>query len=421
MQAKRDNDIDGMNTIYLTPYTIIENKDYPIDTKFVIRASDFNNVSFEGGKITFTFINCRFRKLEIENAETIEFNDISIQFISCFVAEINVENFVTTNFSIFFGSSILQGRIKNENLLNVTVNNCLLNRTLFLLDLKNAVVSYTEENIFPIRWKKLLKSVNSNLEELLKESHSYFIYDCKQIVFTFNEKTTEEIDLYKRPYSFEIENKIGYILSEEEKKKFKISLNIQYSADKEHKQTKIVNASLHGLSISGFSTGEVLIENSKIDSWYVRNFSAQLGANFYDIKPFRKESEETKLEIHKSNLDKVWFDNVSFDDYSIISFYRNKFGQTTLTACDFPDKYKDFEKIQTVENVHYPEKKDKNYYKTRYETFLQFKKLLETSGNFYEAQKFQAISNEALKNIENLPFWDKKILQINSISNNHGF
>lgn len=49
-------------------------------------------------------------------------------------------------FSIFFGSSILQGRIKNENLKNVETNNCLLNNSLFLLDLKRAVVSYTEEN-----------------------------------------------------------------------------------------------------------------------------------------------------------------------------------------------------------------------------------------------------------------------------------
>lgn len=127
--------------------------------------------------------------------------------------------------------------------------------------------------------------------------------------------------------------------------------------------------------------------------------TVQLGANLYDIKPFRRESEEIKLEIHKSNLDKFWFDNISFDEYLIISLYRNKFGQTTITACDFPSKYKDFEKIHTVENIPNPEKKDKNYFKTRYETFLQLKKQLESSGNFYEAQKFQAISNEALKKI----------------------
>lgn len=409
-----------MNPIYLTPYTIVENKDYPIDTKIVIRASDFTDVPYQDGKITFSFINCRFRNLEIENNETIDFKDISVQFISCFLGEINVDNFVTTNFSIFFGSSILQGRIKNENLLTVTANNCLLNGSLFLLDLKKAIVSYTEENVFPIRWKKLLKSVNTTLEKLQKESNSYYIYDCKDIVFTVNENSTEKTGIYKRPYSYEVENKIGYFFTEEEKKQFKIALSIQYSADKEHKLTKIINARLFALSISGFSTGELFIESSKIDNWYFRNLTVQLGANLYDIKPFRKESEETKLEIHKSNLDKFWFDNISFDEYSIISLYRNKFGQTTITACDFPSKYKDFEKIHTVENIHYPEKKDKNYFKTRYETFLQLKKQLETSGNFYEAQKFQAISKEALKNIENLPFWDKKILQINSISNNHG-
>ena len=409
-----------MNEIYLTPYSIIENTDYPIDTKIIIRASDFSNVPFQDGRITFSFIGCRFRKLEIENTETIDFKDISIQFISCFINEINVENIITTNFSIFFGSSILQGRIKNKNLRSIEANNCLLNNSLFLLDLKRAVVSYTEENIFPIRWKKLFKSVNTNLENLLTEKHSFYIYHCKDIVFTFNENSTNTKGVYKRPYSYEIEKKIGYYLNEEEKKKFKVSLSVQYSADKEHNLTKIINAKLLALSLSGYTTGELLIENGNIDSWYIRNFSAQLGANFYDIKPFRKETEETKLEIHKSNLDKVWFDNVAFDDYSTISLYRNKFGQTTLTACDFPSKYKDFDKIQTIENIHYPDRKDKNYFKTRYETFLQLKKQLEASGNFYEAQKFQAISNEALKNVENLPYWDRVILKINSLSNNHG-
>lgn len=407
-----------MNEIFLTPYTIIENTDYPDDTKIVIRASDFSNVPFQDGRITFSFIGCRFKKLEIENTETIDFKDISIQFISCFINEINVDNIITTNFSIFFGSSILKGRIKNENLKNVETNNCLLNNSLFLLDLKRAVVSYTEENIFPIRWKKLLKSVNATLENLLAEKHSFYIYDCKSIVFTVNENKTDKRGIYKIPY--DSVNKIGYYPSDEEKQNFKVSLSVKYSADKEHNLTKIINAKLLALSLSGYSTGELLIENCNIDSWYIRNFSAQLGANFYNIKPFRKETEETKLEIHKSNLDKVWFDNVAFDDYYTISLYRNKFGQTTLTACDFPSKYKDFDKIQTIENIHYPDRKDKNYFKTRYETFLQLKKQLEASGNFYEAQKFQAISHEALKKIENLPYWDRVILKINGLSNNHG-
>jgi|SRR6218665_688750 len=406
--------------IFLTPYTSIENQDYSETVKVILRNSDFATTRYRDGRITFSFINCRFRRIEIENIETVDFKDISIQFSNCRIREISVENIVTTNFSIYFGSSILQGSIKNSNLANVALNNCLLTNSIFLIDLKRVAVTYTEENIFPIRWKRFLNFVRADLNNLLAETHSYYLHDCKDIIFNINENSTGKYGLYTKQYSRIDETKIGYYLSEEEKKKFKINLNIKYSAEKEHSSTKIINAKLSALSISGYSTGEVFIENCKTDNWYMRNFSATLGANFYDISPFRKKTEERKLEIHKSNLDKVWFDNIAFDEYSTISLYRNKFGQTTLTACDFPSNYQDFEKIQTIENIHYPDQKDKNYFKTRYEVFLQLKKLLENSGNFYEAQKFQAISNEALKNIENLPYWDKMILKINSLSNNHG-
>ncbi|WP_041758410.1 hypothetical protein [Psychroflexus torquis] len=258
-----------MNTIYLTPYSIIENNNYPINTKIVIRKSDFNGIQFQNGKITFSFINCKFRNLEIENNETINFKGISIQFISCFIAQINVETFTTTNFSLFFGSSILQGRIRNSNLQSVTVNNCLLNNSLFLLNLKNAVVSCTEDNIFPIRWKKLLKSINTDLKTLLEDKHSYYIYDTKNIVFSLNENATEMRGIYKRPYSNEVKNKIGYYFTDEEKEKFKISLCLQYSANIKHRLTKIVNAKLSALSIKGYSTGELIVESSKIDNWYI--------------------------------------------------------------------------------------------------------------------------------------------------------
>lgn len=74
-----------MKEIFLTPYSIIEDSDYPDDTKIVIRASDFTSVPFQDGRITFNFINCRFKKIELEIADTIDFKDISIQFNSCFI------------------------------------------------------------------------------------------------------------------------------------------------------------------------------------------------------------------------------------------------------------------------------------------------------------------------------------------------
>jgi hypothetical protein len=141
--------------------------------KLLLVHRTFTNVPFQDGRITFSFIGCRFKKLEIENTETIDFKDISIQFISCFINEINVENIITTNFSIFIGSSILQGRIKNENLRSVEANNCLLNNSLFLLDLKRAVVSYSEENVFPTSLEAPIKVCQYNPRKpcLLKNTH----------------------------------------------------------------------------------------------------------------------------------------------------------------------------------------------------------------------------------------------------------
>lgn len=410
-----------MNLLNLTPYSIINNKDYFIDTKIVIKASDFEGIPYQKNTFTFTFFNCRFKNLEIENNETIDFININIQFISCFIGYINVESFTTTNFSIFFGSSILEGRIFNSNLKSVTLNNCLLNNALFLLNLNNVIVLYDEDNIFSIRWKRLFKSIKIDFKTFLENEHTYYIYDTNYVIFNFKENNSIKKGIYKRSYSSEVENKIGYFFTDKEKEEFKLNLNLQYSANIPHKITKVVNAKLSSLSIKGYSTGELFIENTKIDNLYIHNFTTQLGANFYNIKPFRSELVDKKFEIYNSNLDKVWFDNVSFNDYSIISFYRNKFGRTSITSCEFPDNYKGFDKFKTVENIiNIPKKFDNNYYKIRYETFLQIKKLLEASGNFYESQKFHAVSNEALSKIKNLPFWDKLILKINSLSNNHG-
>lgn len=410
-----------MNILYLTPYQKTENQDYPLETKIIIRATDFANSKFQDGKSTFSFIGCRFKKLLIENTESIDFGNISIDFFGCFIEEINIENITTTNVSLYFGSSLIQGRIKSQNISGIEVNNSLLHDSLFLLNLNRVRISYTEENIFPRRWKKLFDSLHTNFETVIKNKNSYYLYDCKNITFSINEKSVRKSGFYLSPFPTTKERSLGYYLTQEEKHKLILNLYIKYSAEIENKLTKIINAKLSSLSLSGFSTGEVQIENTRLDNFYIREFSTQLGAVFYNIKPYRHEHEDKKLEIHTSNLDKVTFDNFSFDDFTTISLYRNKFGQSTsFISCNFPDTYKGFEKFKTIENIHYPERKDDNYYKIRYETFLQIKKVLENSGNYYESQKLQAVSNEALRKIEKLPYWDRFILRLNNISNTHG-
>src|SRR5699024_662863 len=96
------------------------------------------------------------------------------------------------------------------------------------------------------------------------------------------------------------------------------------------------------------------------------------------------------------------------------------FGRATFLACSFPRKADEFKKIITVKNIHCPDKIDDHDEKLRYETFLQFAKSLNSSGNFYEAQKFQMIANEALRKIKDISSEDKFILCFNYYSNNHG-
>ncbi|MBK8482783.1 MAG: hypothetical protein IPL31_00105 [Saprospiraceae bacterium] len=103
-----------------------------------------------------------------------------------------------------------------------------------------------------------------------------------------------------------------------------------------------------------------------------------------------------------------------------MSFYRTKFGKTIFTSCNFPENNIDFDKFQSLENVHYQDKKSDNYYKNQYEIFLQLKISMELTGNFYESQKLLAISYDALRKIETISNWDKVILWINRNSNNHG-
>lgn len=410
-----------MNKLKITPYYNIENETYNDITRLEIENSDFKDIEFKQVRSTFSFINCKFSSLEIENKENIEFNNISINFIDCYIEDIKIENFVTKNISLFFGSSIVSGIISSKHTLDIEFNNCLIRNSLFLSNLNNLKISYSDENIFIRRWIKLFYLSNTSFLIFTKINQYIDINDCKKITVSHSEASNRSNSgFYLNRYTKTPENRLGYHLSNEEKMRIQISLNITYSANTEHTSTKIFNGKLSSLSLKGQSTGDLLIENSKINNLYIHNFSTQNGTIFYNIKPFNKASNNNKVEIQKSNLDKMTFDNFSFDDYNSISFYRNKFGQTTITSCNFPKDYKNFEKFKTIENIHYPDRKDDNYYKMRYETFLQIKKQIELSGNFYEAQKFHSISLEALSKVETLPIWDKIILKLNSISNNHG-
>lgn len=410
-----------MTEIILEPYSKLEDKLYEQEVVFSVNAEGFQKVGFQDGKFTYTISNCSFKKISICNSEEIMFKDISINFFGCFIQDIDIDKIESKNISVSFGSSIITGRIANNNLKSVSLNNCIIRNSLFLLNQNSVEISYTEENIFPKIWEKLLTQIpGKSYLDIVTEKQSFFIQSSKRINFYTHENENKKIGIYSTIYQQNDLLDVGYYPANEEKNLLNIHVSITYAIDIEDEATNINRFYLNSLSLSGHSKGNVSIENTKIDNWYISNFSSQKEVNFYNICPLTLPSEKGKIEFHKSNLDRTWFDNINFSEYKVVSFHRTKFAKTIFSSCNFPENSTSFETFTALENIHYPEKKSDNYYKDQYEIFLQLKLSLENTGNFYEAQKLRAISNDALKKINSISSWDKFILWINSTSNNHG-
>ncbi|MCG8208333.1 hypothetical protein [Tenacibaculum finnmarkense] len=404
-----------MKTIKLKAYSTIENKKYGV-AKIIITPNDFEDVVFLDNITVLNFDNCQFKKLIISNESEINFKDISLHFSHCIIDNIEIESITSDKISLLFHGCILKGNIKNSNLKNIKINNC-ITPSLFLQYQNRIEISYTEENIFFSKWKTLLRYSDVKLaKQIISYKQSIHINNSKNINVYFNHNRKEKFGVYRSQYE-QIKNlKLRYFLTKEDKKNLNINLHINFSKAKDER-LKIENCILNSLSLEGSANGRISIENTKINNLFIRDFSSESETLLYNISPYLTDS---KVEVHKSNMDNSWFDNIGFNGYKILSFYRTRFAKATFTSCNFPKDSLSFEKFKTLKNIHYPEKKPQNYYKDQYETFLQLKKSLENSGNYFEAQKLGAISKDSLRKVSSLPFSDKLILCLNSISNNHG-
>lgn len=382
-----------MTTIQLTPYQTINGLEDD-EVLIKIKKADFTNVTFRDGTTTFPFFSCYFNRVIIENDEEIDFNNISLGFFNSYIKEIKIEKILETNISVDFFGSIVSGKIESSNLRYVGFNNCLLNNYVFIINIEMVRVTFTKENIKLHEWRKLITHLNLYYKELIEVKQSYYIYDCKNLQLSSN---------------FESHNK---------RKKFNLNLSLKFGENVTDRKTTVMNAYLDSFSISGSSQGKISIENVKISDWYIYDFLPKNEVSFYNINPMLTASEP-KIGIHKSDLTNVWFDNVYFNDYERISLFRSKLSTATFTSCNFPATYSTFERFMPIDNVHYPDRKTANPHKDLYEIFLQLKKSLESTGNYYEAQKLQAIAHDALKRVASITWSDKKILGINSLSNDH--
>lgn len=408
------------NVINPKPYVPVDNKDFD-ELKIILRNQDFEGTAKIPGKIVLVFNFCFINKLIIENVEDIEFEEVSITFNNCFFGDLQIHKITSNNISVALHSSMFSARITAAQLKSVSISNCLLENSLFLLGVASVNISYTTENIFPSLWKRFFTKRNVvDYKSLLSNKQHYHIEDSQNIRITSTKNANEETGIYRNRYDAEKDYLILYKLSDHEEALLKIHIFIKYSSHITDIKTTIDNVSLDSLSLNGNPNNKISIENTAIGGLYLSDFSPKAEVSFYNINPRIARDEETKISIHKSNLDNLWFDNVYFGNFDRLSFYRSKFSNAIFTSCSFPEEYKTYEKFSPIENIHYPKNRTVNHHKDQYEIFLQLKKALEGTGNYYEGQKLHAISHTALNKVPSVTKADKFILSINRMSNNHG-
>lgn len=404
----------------MNPYTKVENEVFRNRKIFSIDKADFNGVEYDGTTMTFTFVGCVFHDLVIENREQIDFEEVRVYFLDCYIRDLDVEDIKSDNISLSFGSSIISGRVRNDALRSISLNNVIAKTGLFLLGETRVFATYTHENIVTERWVKVLKSAGiSSLEEVLKLEQHFSLENPKEFTFSTNEAKAKRSGRVKEHFETPPQDRLGFQLNALQWDMMSLAITVSYKSKVEQSKVTISSSSLRALSIDGEQNGSMSVENCRIQSLYFRDFSTKGDATFFNIRPLNKESAG-KIEIKQSNLDNTWFDNIDFNEYKPLSFFRTRFGKVRFSACSFPSDYRGFEHFNALENIHYPEKKSNNYHRDQYEIFLSLKNALDSNGNFYEAQKLQAVSNEALKKIEGVLRSDRIILWVNGFSNNHG-
>lgn len=407
-----------MISITPTPYNKEVNTAYKDTAILKLEKSHFNGVNVIPGRIVLVFESCLFNKLIIENDEALDFEDVSIMFSYSFIRELEVSSITDNNVSIHLFSCILSGHLFAPNLGSVHINNCLLNDGLFLLNISNITINYTTENIFPSHWKRLFQLTCSDFKYFTQNNQYYHIENPGKLIITSTKKSDDPAGYFLMEYNTK-PFRIGYRLPDALENLLKIHVYIKYGRE-EDSLTRIENVRLKSLSLTGNPAGKVAIESLKISNWYLSEFSPGTQAGFYDVTPRLPAEEETKIGIHQCNLDKVWFDNVYFEDFDRLSFYRSKFSSAIFTSCSFPDSYEKFAKFMPIANIHYPENKTQNYDKDQYEIFLQLKKAMEATGNNYESLKMQAVSHAALRKINSITSGDRFILYTSDLFNKHG-
>ncbi|MEC5143118.1 hypothetical protein [Chitinophaga sp. 212800010-3] len=425
-----------MAVLPITPYQPIADKAFG-DIEIELTTAMFQHVTALPGKSMLFLERCLFKKVTIIYDQPLAYDLIDLTFLDCFIERLEVRSAVGKNLGVYFHNTIIDSGVMREGeLKSVQLVNC-ISDGFFIKNTDLVRIEYTESTIYPLRWRALLRKLGNKdqFNRLLERKIAYYVEDIENLHVVAQHDATGKPGIYKTKLDKIRDSRYRYRLTAGEKASMSLNLDIKYSGTDKAKVTEVKNIYLRTLSLQGTASGKINVEECTIDRLYLRKLVPKGELVFYYISTQQKRvpadvlagpdaagkpDDVSKVEIHQCTLDNAWFDNFDFAAYSSVSLFRTRFSKTIFSACNFPDDYRQFDNFRSVENIHYPHKKKDNYHMDMYEIFLQLRKALEGTGNFQESLKLHAVSNDALREIKRLSWWDNVILCINKVSNNHG-
>lgn len=416
------NPEDISNTIYNIPVKLILKKDSYRIWK--------NKLFINKHRATIYFENVVFNsEVSIHLDEGIDDYEISLNFRNCFIDSFRANLLESSKVRIFISNCISDNFVSDTPLLkSIDINNSF--GTYFISNSNKVNISFTEDNIRVRDWYK-----KNSLDTIISYKTSFYLKDIKQVLFSGKQVVGErKVELLKFHKSFYFDwlskrndkNGLRLLLSDEQKRKLNISLDLKYTLGFGHIKTIIQNMILNSLSISGKSESEITIEDCSIENIYLRKFLPKSDFTLYNINSLNPKG---KFEVHNSNLDNTWFNSVNLNNYFVV-FHKSSFINAKFSSTVFPSikELLDSNTFSSVENIHYPDeiKNPTSFNRNMYELFLELKQAFQKRGNSFEAKKMQAVAHEFLYKIEDWrinksDFWNNKfVLGVNRLSNFHG-
>lgn len=362
-------------------------------------------------KVKLSFVDCiispREKRNEKDRIIVEKKTHFQLLLINCFVVDLNLKH---CKFQHFLSKECIFYKrlsVSHSDISVIAVRNSFGKFFISYNRKSKVLISYSDKNVsLPDRASQMI------IDKIIKEEELSKIFEFET---KFYLSSTKEISVIfeKKPVKSTLENsqdrnRHKYHLDENDLSLLNISLSISSSASLE--KLTILDGIFEDLSLNGEFDAVIEIRNTKINRVFIHDFRSTI-FSLYNLK---SRTPESLLEIKNSDLTDAWLNKVDFSSFNQISFYRSTLESAKFSSCQFPSE------ILALENIHYPEKKENDYFENVYDNYKQLKIAFMRQHDQLRALQMHEKMYKMLRRSSNLSYEDKIILLLNQISNRHG-